>query len=329
MTALLLLICACILAIVDTRKCYIGYGQRGLSYANGIQWDRDCVETDYCYEVVTKHIEQVQNLIDYPWDPYYDQFYIKSCGGAQGMPAKDYHPWINIEGASESVLGSLRVNITFPKTITRHGGTEIMDLRYTCRKDYCSGAYATSSRNLGMVAAVTAVAAAAAALVRLGATVSLPHPPPTYSRLLSPPPTTSRSFRLLVSGVPLVDVCGASKGKGFQGVMERWQERRMTETLSHRVMGSTGNCQHPGRMFKDKNMPGRMGDRVTVACMGVGADRSGWGMPGVASSHPRGSRWWVMAPPAHLSVPSAAGLPAPRGAAAARRAGAGAVEATQ
>ncbi|KAJ1430091.1 hypothetical protein B484DRAFT_449058 [Ochromonadaceae sp. CCMP2298] len=67
----------------------------------------------------------------------------------------------------------------------------------------------------------------AAALVRLGATVSLPHPPPTYSRLLSPPPTTSRSFRLLVSGVPLVDVCGASKGKGFQGVMERWQERRM------------------------------------------------------------------------------------------------------
>jgi len=67
MTALLLLICACILAIVDTRKCYIGYGQRGLSYANGIQWDRDCVETDYCYEVVTKHIEQVQNLIDYPW----------------------------------------------------------------------------------------------------------------------------------------------------------------------------------------------------------------------------------------------------------------------
>mmetsp|Transcript_19773 Transcript_19773/g.42980 ORF Transcript_19773/g.42980 Transcript_19773/m.42980 type:complete len:275 (-) Transcript_19773:236-1060(-) len=131
----------------------------------------------------------------------------------------------------------------------------------------------------------------------------------------------------------LVDVCGTSKGKGFQGVMKLWNFKGGKAThgnsLSHRVMGSTGNCQHPGRMFKDKNMPGRMGDRVTVACMGVGADRSGWGMPGVASSHPRGSRWWVMAPPAHLSVPSAAGLPAPRGAAAARRAGAGAVEATQ
>eukprot|EP00601_Ochromonadales_sp_CCMP2298_P026693 CAMPEP_0173290434 /NCGR_PEP_ID=MMETSP1143-20121109/11558_1 /TAXON_ID=483371 /ORGANISM="non described non described, Strain CCMP2298" /LENGTH=324 /DNA_ID=CAMNT_0014229485 /DNA_START=66 /DNA_END=1039 /DNA_ORIENTATION=+ len=324
MTALLLLICACILAIVDTRKCYIGYGQRGLSYANGIQWDRDCVETDYCYEVVTKHIEQVQNLIDYPWDPYYDQFYIKSCGGAQGMPAKDYHPWINIEGASESVLGSLRVNITFPKTITRHGGTEIMDLRYTCRKDYCSGAYATSSRNLGMVAAVTAVAAAAAALVRLGATVSLPHPPPTYSRLLSPPPTTSRSFRLLVSGVPLVDVCGASKGKGFQGVMERWQERRMHGNSLAPRHGQHGQLPAPRA-----HVQGQEYAREDGRPRDSGMHGSGWGMPGVASSHPRGSRWWVMAPPAHLSVPSAAGLPAPRGAAAARRAGAGAVEATQ
>merc|ERR1711982_316442 len=34
---------------------------------------------------------------------------------------------------------------------------------------------------------------------------------------------------------------------------------------SHRSIGSTGSCQDPGRVFKGKKMPGRMGcDRVTV-----------------------------------------------------------------
>eukprot|EP00601_Ochromonadales_sp_CCMP2298_P034030 CAMPEP_0173355134 /NCGR_PEP_ID=MMETSP1144-20121109/17584_1 /TAXON_ID=483371 /ORGANISM="non described non described, Strain CCMP2298" /LENGTH=292 /DNA_ID=CAMNT_0014303785 /DNA_START=279 /DNA_END=1154 /DNA_ORIENTATION=+ len=67
----------------------------------------------------------------------------------------------------------------------------------------------------------------------------------------------------------LVDVCGTSKGKGFQGVMKLWNFKGGKAThgnsLSHRVMGSTGNCQDPGRVFKGKKMPGRMGgDRITV-----------------------------------------------------------------
>jgi hypothetical protein len=53
--------------------------------------------------------------------------------------ANDYHPWIDIEGASEKVLGSVKVNLTFAPTITTVGGTENFDLRYTCRKDLCSG----------------------------------------------------------------------------------------------------------------------------------------------------------------------------------------------
>lgn len=67
----------------------------------------------------------------------------------------------------------------------------------------------------------------------------------------------------------LVDVCGTSKGKGFQGAMKRhnFSGQRATHGVSktHRAIGSTGQCQGPGRVFKGKKMPGRMGtNRVTV-----------------------------------------------------------------
>lgn len=67
----------------------------------------------------------------------------------------------------------------------------------------------------------------------------------------------------------MVDVCGTSKGKGFAGVMKRWNfgGGRATHgnSLAHRIPGSTGCRQDPGRVFKNKKMPGRMGgERVTT-----------------------------------------------------------------
>lgn len=67
----------------------------------------------------------------------------------------------------------------------------------------------------------------------------------------------------------LVDVCGISKGKGFQGVMKLWNfsggRASHGNSLSHRVPGSTGQRQDPGRVFKGKKMPGRMGsERITT-----------------------------------------------------------------
>ncbi len=67
----------------------------------------------------------------------------------------------------------------------------------------------------------------------------------------------------------LVDVCGTSKGKGFQGVMKRWnfkgQGASHGVSITHRSLGSTGQNTSPGRVFKGKKMPGRMGgERVTV-----------------------------------------------------------------
>ena len=66
-----------------------------------------------------------------------------------------------------------------------------------------------------------------------------------------------------------VDVTGTSKGKGFQGGVKRWNFRTQDAThgnsVSHRVHGSTGQNQSPGRVFKGKKMAGHMGDeRVTV-----------------------------------------------------------------
>ncbi len=67
----------------------------------------------------------------------------------------------------------------------------------------------------------------------------------------------------------IVDVTGQSKGKGFQGGVKRWNFRMQDAThgnsVSHRVHGSTGQNQSPGRVFKGKKMAGHMGDeRVTV-----------------------------------------------------------------
>ena len=67
----------------------------------------------------------------------------------------------------------------------------------------------------------------------------------------------------------IIDVTGVSKGKGFQGGIKRHNFRSQDWThgnsVSHRVVGSTGQNQTPGRVFKGKKMPGQMGNkRVTV-----------------------------------------------------------------
>jgi large subunit ribosomal protein L3 len=66
-----------------------------------------------------------------------------------------------------------------------------------------------------------------------------------------------------------VDVIGTSKGKGFAGVVKRYNFRTQDAThgnsLAHRAPGSIGQCQTPGRVFKGKKMSGHMGDeRVTT-----------------------------------------------------------------
>ena len=67
----------------------------------------------------------------------------------------------------------------------------------------------------------------------------------------------------------VVDVAAVSKGKGFQGVIKRWnfaaQDATHGNSLSHRAPGSIGQNQSPGRVFPGKKMSGHMGDaKVTT-----------------------------------------------------------------
>ena len=79
------------------------------------------------------------------------------------------------------------------------------------------------------------------ALLALGATVSADH---------------------FVAG-QMVDIQGVTQGKGFAGGMKRWGFGGLRAThgvsVSHRSLGSTGQRQDPGRVFKNKKMAGHMG----------------------------------------------------------------------
>ncbi|WP_127959995.1 50S ribosomal protein L3 [Serratia microhaemolytica] len=78
----------------------------------------------------------------------------------------------------------------------------------------------------------------------------------------------------IFADVKKVDVTGTSKGKGFAGTVKRWNFRTQDAThgnsLSHRVPGSIGQNQTPGKVFKGKKMSGHLGDeRVTVQSLDV------------------------------------------------------------
>lgn len=67
----------------------------------------------------------------------------------------------------------------------------------------------------------------------------------------------------MFDGVERIDATGLTKGRGFQGSVKRWNSRigRMTHgSHFHRRPGSLGQCTTPGRVFKNKKMPGQMGN---------------------------------------------------------------------
>ena len=66
-----------------------------------------------------------------------------------------------------------------------------------------------------------------------------------------------------------VDVTGTTRGRGFTGVIQRWNQHRLKMTHGtgpvHREVGSMSANSTPSRVFKNKNMPGHYGvERVTI-----------------------------------------------------------------
>tara|TARA_B100000965_G_scaffold149150_1_gene124117 strand:+ start:437 stop:1147 length:711 start_codon:yes stop_codon:yes gene_type:complete len=65
--------------------------------------------------------------------------------------------------------------------------------------------------------------------------------------------------------VKFVDIKSTTIGKGFAGVMKKYNFRGLRAThgvsVSHRSHGSTGQRQDPGKVFKNKKMAGQMGNK--------------------------------------------------------------------
>jgi large subunit ribosomal protein L3 len=124
-----------------------------------------------------------------------------------------------------------------------------------------------------------------------------------------------------------VDVVGATIGKGFAGGMKRHHFRGLEAShgvsVSHRSLGSTGQRQDPGKVFKGKRMAGHMGDvRVTAQSLRVMATDDARGLILLKGAVPGAKGGYVL-------VSDAKKRPAPKDAPypAAVRGGAAAAEA--
>ena len=118
----------------------------------------------------------------------------------------------------------------------------------------------------------------------------------------------------------IVDIQGVTQGKGFQGGMKRWGFGGLRAThgvsVSHRSLGSTGQRQDPGKVFKNKKMAGHMGDanrtQQNLEIVGTDVER---GLIFVKGSVPGSKGGWLIVKDAvkvarHAEAPYPAGLKA-------------------
>ena len=127
-----------------------------------------------------------------------------------------------------------------------------------------------------------------------------------------------------------VDVGGMTIGKGYQGVMKRWNFGGLRAThgvsVSHRSPGSTGQRQSPGRVFKNKKMAGHMGnEKVTIQNLRVVEVQADKGLIVVEGAVPGHKGAWVLVKDAvkkalPKDAPKPAGLKSGKAAAAAAEA---------
>ncbi len=95
--------------------------------------------------------------------------------------------------------------------------------------------------------------------------------------------------------VTKIKLTGTSKGRGFSGVIKRWNFQRGRETHGsghHREPGSSGMCAKPGRILKGKKFPGQYGNaQVTFRSEIVELDKENklvavrGGVPGAKNSY--------------------------------------------
>lgn len=114
-----------------------------------------------------------------------------------------------------------------------------------------------------------------------------------------------------------VDVQGKNKGRGFAGVMRRWNFGGLRAShgvsVSHRSMGSVGSAQDPGRIWKGKKMAGHWGtETITTQNLKVVAVYPEDGLILVQGNVPGQAREWVLVTDA-IKKPMPANAPKPAG----------------
>jgi len=120
----------------------------------------------------------------------------------------------------------------------------------------------------------------------------------------------------------IVDIQGVTQGKGFAGGMKRWNFGGLRAThgvsVSHRSLGSTGQRQDPGRVFKNKKMAGHMGDKYrtqqNLEIVGTDVER---GLIFVKGSVPGSKGGWLFVKDSikidrHADAPFPAGIRDPQ-----------------
>jgi large subunit ribosomal protein L3 len=115
----------------------------------------------------------------------------------------------------------------------------------------------------------------------------------------------------------LVDIQGCTQGKGFAGGMKRWGFGGLRAThgvsLSHRSLGSTGQRQDPGKVFKNKKMAGHMGAKNrTQQNLEVVRTDATRGLIFVKGSVPGSKNGWLLIRDA-VKLPLPEGAPFPAG----------------
>ena len=113
-----------------------------------------------------------------------------------------------------------------------------------------------------------------------------------------------------------VDVTSVTIGKGFQGGMKRWGFGGLRAThgvsVSHRSLGSTGQRQDPGKVFKNKKMAGHMGNAsrttLNLRVVAVEAEHGLVMVEGAVSGH-KGA-WVTVRDAVKKKLPKEAPMPA-------------------